>query len=137
MSQKSSAESHLARLQFRAIKQLLDRGLGQRVYVFDLPSDDHQQVYGSASGSRSTTYREIRGIPTGDDFFVSDIYRSGAFIEGWLWTDDQQLIQAGQEVQFLDNSGNVGKRYIVAGSSNIGDLNIIFSKYRLTSMDIP
>lgn len=136
MSQKTAAEQHLARLQRRALKHLLARGQGMTVRVFSVSKDTHTKAYGSASGSRSSTYREIEGIPTGDDFFPADIFRSTSFQEGWLWTNDQEIIQGGQEVQFLSPDGRT-RRFIVQTSESLGWTTEIFTRYRLSAVDRP
>ena len=135
MSQKKTAEAHLARQQRRAMRHLLNRGQGQTVHVYELATGTHQQAYGAASGSTTSVYRVIRGIGTSDDFFPSDSFRSGSFQEGWLWTDDPTLIAQGQEVQFLDDDGNKSRRYIVQRTESLGWTTEIFTRYHLAAVD--
>lgn len=135
MSQRVQAEAALRRQQQRALRHLLNRGQGMEVRVWDLSNDVHQQAYGASSGSRGNTYRTIRGIGTGDDFFPADTLRSGSFQEGWLWTDDQTPISAGQEVEFIDGTDGRSRRYIVEGTESLGWTTEIFTRYRLSSVD--
>jgi hypothetical protein len=136
LSLRSQAEAHLQRQQARAIKHLLNRGLGSTVRVWSQPQDDHQKAYGAAAGTTASTYREIRGIDTGDDFFPADTLRSGSFQEGWLWTDDPEVIEAGQRVEFIGEDGR-SRHYHVTMSESIGWTTEIFTRYRLAAVDQP
>jgi hypothetical protein len=119
------------------MKALLNRGMGQQVRIWDQPKDDHQKAYGAAAGTTPTTYRTIRGIGTGDDFFPADALRSGGFLEGWLWTDEQSLIiEAGQLIEFVGEDGR-SRRYHVTMSESIGWTTEIFTRYRLSAVDQP
>lgn len=136
MSLLSDVELQVAQRSLRAIKHLLGRGMGTEVRLWEAAKDVHQDAYGSASGSRSGTYRTIRGIATGDDFFPYDASRSGSFQEGWLWTDDEGTIKAGQEVEFMALDGR-SRRYVVGESQGIGQTTEVFTRYRLSAVDKP
>jgi len=135
LSLKSDAERHIAQLQLRSIKHLIGRGMGQKLRIWSIPEGDHRSVYGSVSGTSSKSYIEIVGIVTGNDFFASDSLRSSDFKEGWLWTDYQNQLQTGMEVEVINPNSQASRKYTIVSIDSLGWTQEIFYRYLLASED--
>ena len=124
----------------RIIKEHGAQGLSQliRYYGMDLKllrqskNGVYSRVYGMDAGQPTKLVKNFIGVLQGDDFFESNTTISPAFVAGFLYTEESEILVGDVILIVSDDSRN--RRYKVTAKESLGMTTTVFVKWKLSAM---
>ena len=121
------AEQHLAYL-----KTLLHQ-YAIPVEIVRQLKDTHATVYGRQSGrSSNQEHFNLEVLITGDEFAPATSVLSGAFTEGFLYSDSPELLKNSDEVHIQGEDGKT-RIFNIVSIESLGSTQEIFTRYRISA----
>lgn len=126
-------EKYLQRKQALRLKILLEQR-GYDINLYERETDQYSETYGFPANNRKVSIKKvIKGITVSDDFVpVSDL-DSGLFIEGFLYSDDEEVVVG--DIIGIPRPNSRERLYKVVGEEVIGTTDRVGFKYRLSSIE--
>lgn len=92
----------------------------------------YSSVHGSDAGQPGKPVKTFIGILQGDDFFESNTTQTPAFVAGFLYTREDDIL-VGDTVKIVSKKER-SRRYKVTAIDSIGLTREVFKRYKLSAM---
>ena len=97
-----------------------------------IKSGSFDDVHGSNAGQPVEKVKDIIGVLQGDDFFEANTTQSPAFVAGFLYTRDSDVL-VGDIIHIASNPER-SRRYKIVAIESVGLTIEVFRRYKLSAM---